>query len=104
MNARKLARLVAIQVAKDQYELAVISIRLALEAAQNDAEPQLVKLKAEVKKLQECLAYHYAPHYREREWWWKHCDKIDAAGGTPPDETKWRVELALEERRRRTKE
>lgn len=95
MNARKLARLVAVQVAKGQYDLAVESVHMALDAARKEAEPRLVELEAEVAKLRKCVAHHYTPLYREWEVWQKYCDDTWAAGGTPPDEDEWRVELAL---------
>jgi hypothetical protein len=101
MNARKLARLVAVQVAKGQYDQAVESAQMALDVARNDAEPELVELKAEVVRLRKSLAYHYRPTPDECIRWDKHCDEIWAAGGTPPDEDEWRVELALAELERR---
>lgn len=95
MDARKLARLVAVQVAKGQYDLAVESAQMALDAARNDAEPRLTELEAEVVKLRKALAHHYLPVFGEWEWWREHCDEVNAAGGIPPDEEEWRVELAL---------
>ena len=97
MNARKLARLVAVQVAKGQYDLAVESAQTALDAARNDAESRLAELEDEVAKLRKSLAYNYTPTQDAWNSWYDHNAEIDAAGGTPPDEEEWRVELALAE-------
>jgi hypothetical protein len=72
-------------------------VRNALIDARSDAEPRLVELEAEVAKLREALAYNYRPTPSERAYWQKHCDEIWSAGGTPPDEEEWGVELALAE-------
>ena len=101
MNAREIVRHVAIHVATDERRMAEELVRNALIDAQNDAEPRLVELEAEVARLRESLAYNYRPTPSEQSYWQKHCDEIDAAGGTPPDETEWRVELALAELERR---
>ena len=97
MNAVEIVRHVAIHVATDQRRMAEELVRNALNNAQNDAEPRLKELEDEVAKLKECLASNYSPRSVNWTQWGKHCDEIDAAGGTPPDETGWRVELALAE-------
>ena len=104
MDARELARIVAIHIVKGQEGLAARTVQLALNDARDDAEPRLMELEAEVAKLRKCLAYHYLPRYVDWKWWGKHCDEIDAAGGTPPDEEEWMAELALAEWERKTKE
>jgi hypothetical protein len=92
-----LARLVAVQVAKGQYDLAVKSAQVALDVARNDAEPRLKELEAKMLKLKQALAHFYSPTTLQFTYWRTHWDEIWAAGGTPPDETEWRVELALTE-------
>jgi hypothetical protein len=97
MNAGVIVSQVAIRVATDQRRLAEELVRDALLEERNDAEPELVELKAEVAKLRKALAYNYRPTPSERAYWQKHCDEIWSAGGTPPDEEEWGVELALAE-------
>jgi hypothetical protein len=101
MNAMQIVSHVAIHVATDQRRMAEELVRNALIDERNNAEPELVELKAEVVRLRKSLAYHYRPTPDECIRWDKHCDEIWSAGGTPPDEDEWRVELALAELERR---
>ena len=100
MNAWTIARSAAIHIAEGREGLAARVVQLALNDARNDAEPRLKEAEEEIVKLRNCLAHHYTPHYNDLERWTEHCDEILAAGGTPPDEKEWRVELALTETER----
>ena len=97
MNAWTVARSAAIHIAEGNEGLAARAVQLALNDARNGAEPRLVGLEDDVAKLKQALASNYNPTPSERSDWQKHCDEIWAAGGTPPDEDEWRVELALME-------
>jgi hypothetical protein len=97
MNTSIIVTEIAVLVAKGRQRDAFKLLRAALQEAQDEAEPRLVEVDAEVLKLKKALAYNYRPTPSERAYWQKHCDEIWSAGGTPPDEEEWRVELALAE-------
>lgn len=93
--ARTIVNKVAMCVARDHRRTAVRIVREALEKTQKEATPQLDKLEVVLTKLREALAYYYLPAPNEIMEWHRHCDAISAAGGNPPDEAGWRVEMAL---------
>jgi hypothetical protein len=86
---------VAIYVATDRRKDANTLVHSVLEKVQKEAEPRLKELEAEVAKLKKALAYHYESTPDELLNWEEYCDRIWAAGGSPPDEDEHWVQVAL---------
>ncbi len=72
-------------------------MRDALTAAQNEAEPCLAELIAEVATLREALAHHFSLSIEELRSWDEHCVAISSCGGNPSSYEHWKVETALSE-------
>lgn len=88
-------RMVALKVAMRDTKELLEDFSQGLCDHLSDPSEELRQLKEENAKLRKALAFHYSATNTEWDTFETHCYDIHAAGGTPPDQTRYLSECAI---------